>query len=66
MKADPLKPGATLLVKLASVSVHAEELMGPGGHSFDQVALVTVLNDPEVVAWVKEMTAMGFAPVKRS
>jgi hypothetical protein len=65
MSTDPLKPSASLLIKLGSVIVHQEELMSPKGHSFDKHALETVRNDPEVVAWLAQMTKMAFLPVKR-
>lgn len=65
MKTDPLKPSASLLIKLGSVIVHQEELMSPKGHTFDKHALETVRNDPEVVAWLAQMTKMAFLPVKR-
>jgi hypothetical protein len=63
---DPLKPSASLLVKLGSIAVHAEELMSPGGHPFDRDALVTLYGDPEVIAWRAEMDSMAMLPVKRS
>jgi hypothetical protein len=63
MKADPLKPPLTLLCKLASVAVHAEEMLSANGHPYDELSLRTALQDAEVVAWLK---AMGpFVPVKR-
>lgn len=65
MKSDPLKPSATLLIKLGSVIVHQEELMSPHGHEFDKHALETVRNDPEVIAWLEAMTKAAFLPVKR-
>ena len=63
MKQDPLKPPLTLLCKLASVAVHADEMMSAKGHPYDEFALQTALQDPEVKDWLK---AMGpFVPVKR-
>jgi hypothetical protein len=45
----PLKPSPSLLSKLGSIVVHAEELIDPiQSHHFDMVALKSVLNDPEV------------------
>ncbi len=62
-KPDPLKPSLTLLVKLGSIAVHAQELLSPRGHAFDKVTLDTVMHDPEVEVWIK---AMGvYMPVKR-
>lgn len=63
---DPLNPSPSLLCKLASVAVHADEGMGPDGHEVDRIALQTALGDPEVQTWIAEMTTMGLAPVKRS
>lgn len=62
---DPLKPSVGLLIKLGSIIVHKEELMSKKGHSFDKAALDTVRNDPEVIAWLEQMTKMAFLPVKR-
>ncbi len=71
MKNDPLKPSATLLIKLGSAFVHAQEIFeqrkGPmlDAHAltFDLPAFETAANDTEVAAWVK---AMGpFLPLKR-
>lgn len=60
-----LTPSAALLCKLASIVVHADELTGPAGHQFDQVALQQLIFDPEVKEWMAAMTAAGMAPVKR-
>lgn len=65
MKNDPLKPSMTLLCKLASVAVHADEMLSPNGHQFDHAALKSAMNDAEVVQWIKDMVALGMAPVKR-
>lgn len=62
---DPFKPTPSLLVKLGSIIVHMEELHGPNGHEYDQQALNTVRNDPEVVEWFNAMNRMAFLPVKR-
>ena len=55
-----------LLVKLGSIIVHADEFLSEGGHEFDKVAFEQGLSDPEVMAWIKEMTSQGFLPVKRT
>ena len=60
---DPLKPPLSLLCKLASIAVHADEMMSPKGHAFDAEALKSVVLDPEVRTWLMEMGA--FVPVKR-
>ena len=63
---DPLHPPLSLLVKLGSALVHADEFMSPGGHKFDKAALDTVANDVEVEEWLKAMDSMGFLPKRRS
>ncbi len=66
MKADNiLIPPASLLLKLASIAVHADEMLSANGHEFDRTALDSVLRDPEVTAWLKKMVKEGMAPVKR-
>lgn len=62
---DPLKPSITLLVKLGSIAVHAEEILSPKGHEVDRVALQTLFDDAEVIAWRKAMDKMAMLPVKR-
>jgi hypothetical protein len=66
MSRDPLKPSVSLLCKLGSAVVHAEELLSPDGHDFDRTALDAVLTDPDVCEWLKAMGAMALVPVKRS
>lgn len=63
MKNDPLKPELTLLMKLGSIAVHAEEMISPSGHNFDRIALQQLLADREVRDWIKSMGV--FMPVKR-
>jgi hypothetical protein len=61
---DPLKPSVSLLSKLGSIVVHADEATSAGRHEFDIVAIKSLLDNPEVKEWI---TAMGvFMPVKRS
>lgn len=62
---DPLKPSPALLCKLGSVAVHVEEMLSKDGHEFDKHALDTALNDPEVQAWLAQMSAMAMVPRKR-
>lgn len=53
-----------LASKLASVVVHAEELLIPAKfHIFDVAALKSAVRDPEVQAWI--MALGPLAPVKR-
>jgi hypothetical protein len=68
---DPLKPSATLLIKLGSAFVHAQEAMfemhrgGIAAMQFDEAAFETLAKDPEVVEWMAAMSKMAFLPVKR-
>jgi hypothetical protein len=64
--ADPLAPSATLLIKLGSIAVHAEEFVSSRGHEFDIYALKTLIEDEEYKAWAAEMDKMAFLPVKRN
>lgn len=57
-----MKPSATLLCKLGSIIVHADEMLSPKGHVFDKAALVGLLKDPEVVEWLGAMDAMAMIP----
>lgn len=59
----PLHPPISLLCKLGSIAVHADELLSPSGHSFDKDALQALLRDAEVRHWIAEMGP--FMPVKR-
>lgn len=64
---DHLQPSVTLLCKLGSIVVHADEMTGsPDAHQFDVIALRTLLEDPDVKAWLYAMTKKGYLPVKRS
>ena len=60
---DPLKPSLSLLVKLGSIAVHAEEITSPSRHQFDVAAVETLLDDDEVKQWIKDMGV--YMPVKR-
>jgi hypothetical protein len=60
-----LEPGPALLCKLASIAVHADELLSTDGYAFDKTALQQALKDEEVVEWIGQMTALAMAPVKR-
>lgn len=61
---DFLVLAPTLAAKLAAVVVHADEMLSPGGHDFDRVALEQAARDPEVQDWVQRCGPL--APVKRS
>lgn len=66
MKNDPTKPSVTLLIKIGSAMIHAEEMIETKfkNANFDVPAFKTVSEDPEVVEWVKAMGPM--LPRKRS
>ena len=54
----------TLASKLASIVVHAEEMLSPMGHGYDRLALEQAIDDPEVQVWIQGLGAL--APVKRA
>lgn len=60
----------SLLVKLGSIAVHAEEVLeSPAAANVnpaDFAAISTLLVDPEVVEWRKLMDGSGFLPKKRN
>lgn len=62
---DPLKPSASVLIKLGSIAVHIDEMLSPKGHEFDRPALDTVLYDPEVKEWLASMDKLALLPKKR-
>ena len=53
---DPLNAKASLLTKLGSIVIHAEEL---GGNVFDRDTLKQLCDDPEVVDWLHKMRVQG-------
>lgn len=55
----------SLASKLASIVVHADELLGPDSHQVDLKALRSAVQDAEVDGWIASMTAAALAPVKR-
>lgn len=62
---DPLKPSASVLVKLGSIAVHIDEMLSLTGHKFDRFALETVLYDPEIKEWLASMDKLAMLPKKR-
>ncbi len=64
VRAEIIEPSLSLLCKLGSIIVHADEMLEPGGHDFDRTTLLTLLADPEVKDWIKGMGTM--LPLKRS
>lgn len=65
MEADPFKPSATLLAKLGSAIVHADEAMSDQGHAADEAAFRSLLTDQEVQDWLAAMQVNALVPVKR-
>jgi len=62
---DLAAPPLSLLVKLGSIAVHAEEFFSPKSHECDKVALEVLLRDKEVQQWIKKMTKAAILPLKR-
>jgi hypothetical protein len=60
------RPSDTAAVTLASLAVHAEELLSPGGHEADRAAIQGCLEHPEVKAYLAELDALSLLPLKRS
>ena len=60
-----LKPTPMLLCKLGSIAVHADEMLSADGHEFDRVALMQLMADADVKAWLQEMDDMAMIPKKR-
>lgn len=63
---NPLFASAPLLCKLGSILVHVEEGTSADGHAFDVIALRSLMADPEVRAWLREMDKLALVPVKRN
>ena len=63
---DALKPAVTLLCKLGSIVVHADEMLSADGHAFDAAALRSLLADADVQSWCIDMASMALVPLKRS
>lgn len=61
-----LQPSVTLLVKVGSIVVHADEALSPHGHTFDIEAIKPLLADPDVAAWIAAGTAAAMLPLKRN
>lgn len=45
----------TLVAKLGSIAVHAAEMISPHAHDLDRKALETLLTDPEVRTFCREI-----------
>jgi hypothetical protein len=55
----------SLLSKLGSIAVHADEFISSDGHPFDREAFISLLHDSEVVDFLNDMIDMALLPVKR-
>lgn len=62
---DPARPSLSLLAKLGSLVVHASEGKSATGSTFDWDAFDSLVADPEVVAWLGAMSALGLVTVPR-
>lgn len=51
-------------IKIASIIVHVQELLSSDGREIDRQALIPLVNDPDVVAWLKKFDK-ALLPVKR-
>ncbi len=61
-----LQPSASVGIKLASLAVHADELLSPGGDThFDGEAIKGILADAEVQAYIETLRPFALLPVKR-
>ncbi len=65
MSTTPMKPNQGLLCKLGSIIIHYGEYVETDIHT-DLKAAKALLEDPEVITWIKEMHAKALLPVKRS
>lgn len=60
-----MTPSFSVAVKLASVAVHAEELISPTGAELDAAAIRGLLADPDVAAYLDTLSSLALLPVKR-
>lgn len=58
-------PSDNVLIVLASLVVHAEEGMSSGGHDFDQLAMQSCVENPEVQEWLEKIDPV-LLPQKRT
>ena len=56
----------TVGMKLASLVIHADEALSPGGHTQDIEVFRINLQDPEVQDYLREMAALALLPVQRA
>ena len=55
----------TLVAKLGSLVVHVQEYLSRNSNPVDRSAIETIINDPEINAWVKELEKDALVAVKR-
>lgn len=61
-----LQPSVSVGIKLASLAVHADELLeGGAGGEFDAQAIKSLLVDPEVQAFLETLRPLALLPEKR-
>jgi hypothetical protein len=60
---DPLTPSIQILISLGSIAVHVEEYLSPGGHPVDLETIKSLLSDPNLQDWIKDMGV--YLPLKR-
>lgn len=65
MRTPQLQPSVSVGIKLASIAVHADEMLAPGGSSFDAEAIKGLLTDAEVIAYLDLLRPLALLPVKR-
>lgn len=62
---EPLNPTLSLLSKLGSLAVYAEEMLGHEYHASERAAIQSLLEDEEVQQWLKEMHQLSLIYRKR-
>lgn len=60
-----MKASMTVLLKLASIAVHADELLSPDGREADKSAIRGLLADPELKAWLGDPELQVYLPLRR-
>lgn len=65
MGKEVIHPNVSVLCKLGSIVVHLQEASSKEAHIFDLKALIPLIEDVEVKAWIKEMDRLALVPKKR-
>lgn len=66
MAIDLPHPSLSVLIKLASLAVHADEMLAPGGHDLDREAIRGLLADTELRTYLAHPALRVYLPLKRS